>query len=84
MKQKYHIKQEWDGDHDSTISWEGDIELDSAVIDAVNDSWRKTFYDFNTPQQIAEHIAFNMLVNNLDLSDIDGFANLSNDMAKLL
>ena len=84
MRQKYHIKQEWDGDHGSTISWEGDIELDRAVIDAVDDLWRKMFYDFNTPQQIAEHIAFNMVVNNLDLSDIDGFVNLSNDMAKLL
>lgn len=83
-KQIYHINQEWDGNHNSTILFEGEIELDDIVINAVDDDWRKTFYDFNTPQQIAEHIAFNMVVNDLDLSNIDGFADLPNNLAKLL
>jgi len=84
LKKIYHINQEWDGKHNSTILFEGDIELDDIVINSVDDSWRRTFYDFSTPQQIAEHIAFNMVVNDLELSDIDGFADLSNNMAKLL
>ena len=53
-------------------------------IKALDDSWRKTFYDFDTPQQIAEHIAFNMIVNDLQLSQIDGFANLSDNLVKLI
>lgn len=28
-----------------------------------------------TPRMVAEHIAFNMIVNGLSLPDIDGFAN---------
>ena len=35
LKQKYHIKEAWGGDHNSIILWEGDIELDDVVISAV-------------------------------------------------
>ncbi len=81
---KYHIDRTWKGSYDEDIHFEGSIELDDKVINNVDDSWRKLFYDFNTPQQIAEHIAFNMIVNDLTLSRIDGFANLSDDLVSLL
>ena len=80
---KYHIDKTWKGNYEEDIHFEGSIELDNKVIANVDDSWRTMFYDFNTPQQVAEHIAFNMIVNDLKLSGIDGFANLPDEMATL-
>ena len=78
------FKKKWTGHYGETIYFDRKIEIDDIVIDAVDDSWRKTFYNFTTPQQIADHIAFNMIVNDLKLSDIDGFANLSDDLVSLV
>jgi hypothetical protein len=83
MKQKFHIDKTWKGFYEEDIHFEGSIELDDKVIANVDDSWRKLYFDFNT-QQVAEHIAFNMIVNDLTLSRIDGFANLSDDLVSLL
>ncbi len=80
---KYHIDKTWTGNYGEDIHFEGSIELDNKVIANVDDSWRTLFYDFNTPQQVAEHLAFNMIVNDLKLSGIDGFANLPDEMATL-
>lgn len=81
---KYHIDRTWKGYYEEDIHFEVTIELDDKVIYAVNDDWRKTFYpSITTPQKVAEHIAFNMIVNDLNLSGIDGFANLQDEMAKL-
>ncbi len=81
---KYHINKTWKGSYDEDIHFEGTIELDDEVIKAVNDDWRRTFYpSITTSQKVAEHIAFNMIVNDLNLSSIDGFANLSDEMARL-
>ena len=84
MKHKFHVDKTWKGNHEEDIHFEGTLELDDAVINNVDDSWRKLFYDFNSLQQVVDHIAFNMIVNDLTLSRIDGFANLSDDMAVLL
>ena len=83
MKHQINIDKIWDGHYGEDIHFKGMIEIDDAVINNVDDSWRKMFYDFTTPQQIAEHIAFNMIVNDATLSQLDGFANLSDDMAVL-
>jgi hypothetical protein len=81
---KYYICKTWKGYYEEEIHFEGTIELDDKVISAVNDDWRKLFYpSITTPQKIAEHIAFNMIVNDLKLSGIDGFANLWDEMAIL-
>mgnify|MGYP001340642352 CR=1 FL=1 len=84
MKHKFHVDKTWKGNHEEDIHFEGTLELDDAVINNVDGSWREMFYDFTTPQQIAEHIAFNMIVNDLTLSQIDGFANLFDDLANLV
>lgn len=81
---KYHIDKTWKGQYEEDIHFDGSIELDDVVIQAVDDDWRKVFYpSITTPQKVAEHIAFNMIVNDLKLSEIDGFANLKDEMAKL-
>ncbi len=80
---KIHINKTWKGNYEEDIHFDGTIELDEKVILAVDDEWRKTFYPITTPQKIAEHIAYNMIVNDLKLSSMDGFANLSDEMARL-
>ena len=57
------------------------IEIDDRVIAAVNDEWRSSFYNLFTPAEIAAHICYNMVVNRLQLSNMDGFANLFNSYA---
>jgi|WetSurSiteA1Bulk_404760.scaffolds.fasta_scaffold65266_3 hypothetical protein len=64
--------------------YDAEIELDQKVIDAVTDEWRSVFYNLHTPEQIAEHIAFNLFVNNSRLSSLDGWADLSDDMAVII
>ena len=59
------------------------IELEDEVIDRVDDEWRRFLYDLNTPEEIAEHIAFNIIVNNAGLSRLDGWADLPDRMARV-
>ena len=58
-------------------------EVDDDVIEGVlSDEWRSTFYQFYTPGDVAEHIARNAL-RGTRLSFLDGFANHSDDKAKV-
>jgi hypothetical protein len=60
------------------------IELDQKVIDVVTDEWRSVFYPLYTPEDIAEHIAYNLFVNNARLTMLDGWADLSDNMAVII
>jgi hypothetical protein len=75
MKQKYYIDKTWEGQYGEEIHFDGVILIEDEVIKAVDDEWRKIFYDLKTPQEIAEHIAYNQIVNDAGLSRLDGFAN---------
>lgn len=59
------------------------VELNQRVIDAVDDEWRENLYDLNTPEEIANMIGRSMLVYRSKLSDLDGWADMPNDYAKL-
>lgn len=60
------------------------IELDDAVIEAVDDEWRAQFYNLHTPERIAEHIGFNLIVNRRPLSDLDGWADQPDENARVI
>lgn len=60
-----------------------ELFLDDQVIDTVDDDWRKTFYLLRTPEQIAEHIAYNLVINKSSLSQLDGWADQPNDNAQV-
>jgi len=60
------------------------IELDQQVIDAVDDDWRANIYPLHTPEDIARHICDNMVRNRLQLSQLDGWADMDNSLAKML
>ena len=59
------------------------IELDQSIIDVVDDDWRKHLYPLYTPEEIAEHICYNMVTNHLQLSQLDGWANMDNGLVKM-
>lgn len=59
------------------------IELDEKVIDAVDDSWRANIYDLKTPEEIASHIAYNLVVNGASLSRLDGWADQLDESARI-
>lgn len=60
------------------------IELDDAVIDAVDDEWRKAFYCLVTPEAIARHIGYNLIINRQPLSNLDGWANMPDSFARVV
>ncbi len=58
------------------------VELGQAVIDAVDDGWRESFYNLHTPEQIAGHIGRNLILGSR-LSMLDGFADQLDDSASI-
>jgi hypothetical protein len=61
------------------------LELSQDVIDQVlTEEWRNTFYKIYTPEEVAEHVAFAMIVRGFELQSLDGFANLPKDSATLM
>jgi hypothetical protein len=68
------------------IKFEGEaiIEVDQKAIDVVDDEWREHLYNLTTPLDIAEHIGYNLVINNANLSQLDGWADQTNDLAKIV
>ena len=60
------------------------IELEDIVITRVDDEWRDMLYDLHTPEQIAEHIAYNLIINKIGLSQMDGWADMPNEYARVI
>ena len=61
-----------------------EVEIDDAVIAACDAKWRQSFYPLKKPEEVAAHVAYNMLVNGASLSQLDGFADKSDDMAEIM
>lgn len=59
------------------------IELDDAVLNTVDDEWRDSFYNLTSPEDIAAHIAFNLIVNHWKLSQLDGWADMPDKFAQV-
>ena len=78
----FDIDCEWEGwDNGETVVFDGKIELDQRILDAVNDDWREHLYDLRTDQEVAEHIAFNFVVNHIDtVQQLDGWADQPEDV----
>lgn len=57
------------------------VTIDQAAIDVVNDEWRSHFYRLQTPEAIAEHLAYNAAANGADIHELDGFAHLTSEFA---
>ena len=65
------------------ITQKGTIDISQKALDAVDDEFREILYNLNTDLEIAEHLVFNLVVNQAELSMLDGFLDLSNNEAVL-
>jgi hypothetical protein len=59
------------------------VELDDAVIDAVDDAWRADLYDLNTPEEIAGMVG-RCLLMGWKLNGMDGWADQPSENAKMI
>ena len=60
------------------------IRLDQSVLDVVDEDWRDQFYELWTDDEIVEHVCYNLLVNRIPLSSMDGWADQPKDRAELI
>ncbi len=59
------------------VSFEGEIEIEVAdeLLKSCNtDEWRETMFNLTRDEEFVEHIAYNMVLNDLKLENIDGYA----------
>lgn len=67
------------------VTLEFEVEVDEKVLDRCDDEgWASENYDFTTPEQVAAHVGFNMVRNGIGLSSMDGFADLSDELATVI
>lgn len=67
-----------------TVQLTATVEVDDAVIKrGLSNEFRKDFYDFHSPGDVAAHIAYNMIVNGCRLTSIDGFADMDAGLARI-
>ena len=82
---RYTIDSTLEGDYGEDIHFDGAIEIDDVVMLQIDDEWRETFYsDINSNQDVAEHLAYNLIVNDVEISRLDGFANFDDSCVRLL
>jgi hypothetical protein len=60
------------------------LELDQAVIDAVDDDWRADLYDLRTPEEVAEMVGRCMVAYHSRLSSLDGWADQPDENARIV
>ena len=57
---------------------------DELIEEVLQPDWQKTFYRLTSPQDVAEHLAYNFVRNRAALTSLDGFAHRKEEDAKLL
>ena len=70
-----------------TVRFEGEVEIevDDALLKSCNtDQWREQITRFTRDEQFVAHIAYNMVMNNLRLEEIDGYADQPEDRVNLV
>lgn len=61
-----------------------EMEIDPDVIAvALTPEWQADFYKFADEQDVVEHLAYNLAMKDRSLSRLDGWADRSDDDAKV-
>ena len=61
-----------------------EVEITGKLADRSKDQdFVDDFYSLDTPEKIAEHLAWNLGIQNRDLTDLDGFADLETQDASV-
>lgn len=59
------------------------LDLDKALLP--DDDWRSQFYPIHTMNDVARHIAYNVVANGMErITQLDGFVDRSVDDCKIL
>lgn len=57
-----------------------DVEVEESLIEEVlKPDWAADFYDLQTPEAVARHLAYNYLRNRVGVKVLDGFAHRPGD-----
>lgn len=76
----FDVEIEWETKYGDQ-RFDGRIELDQRILDAVDDDWRANLYKLYTDQDIAEHIAYNFVANDTKrVQELDGWADQPEDV----
>ncbi|KSV16461.1 hypothetical protein DA01_03595 [Dehalococcoides mccartyi] len=65
------------------IETEIEIEIEDVAFDIVNEDWKNCFFDLDGEEEIAKHIALNMVINDRKLSQLEGWYGLRGDNARI-
>lgn len=61
------------------------VEVDEDLIKtALSKEWGDTFYAFQTPEEVVAFIGYNLIHNNIRLTQIDGFADKKDDQVRIV
>lgn len=66
---------------ETSVELELDEEVISRVINNI-DNWQNVYYAFDKVEEVAQHIAYNLLINGFSLDQLDGWGDLPADYAK--
>jgi hypothetical protein len=67
-----------------TVTTSATIEIDDAVFkEVLNHEWQRTFYNLKTREEVAAHVGYNLMINRIGLSIMDGFGLLADDLASI-
>lgn len=59
------------------------LDLDKSLLP--DDEWRSHFYDIRTMEEVAKHVAYNIIANRMSrISQLDGFADRAEEDCKIL
>lgn len=62
-----------------------DAEAIERITGPGGDEWRSQFYDLHDAEDVAEHFAFNAIMNKVhDVSRLDGWADLDSSAAEIV
>lgn len=71
-KKRYHVE----------VAVTAVLEVDDEVIERVDDEWRGSFYNLCTPEEVVEHLSYNLL-RGADLTSLDGWADAKDGQAQM-
>ena len=69
------------------VSFHGTAEIqisDDLLRTCNTDEWRAQIVKFTTVEEFAQHIAYNMILNDLQLESIDGYADQPKERVKII
>lgn len=66
------------------VEFEAYVTIDDSVIGrGLSAEYAAAMYEHRDADEVAEHLAYNLAINNIRLSQIDGFSDMDDQLADL-